>query len=321
MEKKVSSEHKHSAGSPSVISQIRSWLPTILLVIVLAVGIILARRGALPQHVLAGGVVMALLFGIVISTLGSAWTALSRNKWLLFPLGALWLCAIGYPVVHRIWPGKELASGRILQAEQPVALHVENSKGPFDLWVQAELNDNNGNRPVEYNYELQLHGDKHSDTITGTFDSQMQQTRSRRGATSSWLDRHTEAIHAVKAKGKDLTITVDQLQDVKGGLSVKLYRQYIPFWVVLIGIGVVLLLALIIEAAFAKPHQTIYLLPAVLLTGIFMWRFYAIATPSQIINPALDAGLLCLFVGALPGLLIGWLIRRARKMKEKRNET
>ena len=213
----------------------------------------------------------------------------------------LWAFSSGYPTLRKSVVKPVYGEATLTEAAKSAKVPISTGTGPFNLTVTGKLKSS-GNQVAEAGYEITATGSEGgSDTVEGSLEYQVHQTRSRKGS-SQWSESNDEISHRLSSqvRGKEVTVTVDHVDDLfENGLHVSLGPRSIDPWIFWgIGIAVVMLM-MWMEATVGDAKDKTHLVMTSLGTLAFAMRFYQKATAHNLVRPAVDALFVALLVGGL----------------------
>jgi hypothetical protein len=301
--------------------QWEGWLKSVATLILAAIAYVLYKFDLVGEGLAGAGLVLAIIGGSLGSVVLPAWPMVrtAAQKYLVIAVCALAALAAGYPSLRAALPPKSLGEVRLTTAQPTATLKVVGD-GPYELAVGGSFKQQGGEAQASYTIKV-----NNSDEVSGSIERSLQRLRtSRRGGMSTTVVERTEEVHRLPTvRGSELTFTSDGVDEqLAEGLVIEV-RPAGPNPIFFIILGVLAILgALVLDAKLVdqKGKTKGYFAVAAAMCLVFALRFPDKATPHSLVRPAIDALVLSLLLGALPGWIAGILARVwfGPKIKKKR---
>jgi hypothetical protein len=288
------------------------WIRPLGLMIVLAAFYLLYKFD-LVSEALAGTLIV---LGVILGALGAGILpafGLTRAPWqraLLFTLALVALGATIYPTMHAAHPGASLAEAT-LTTDKPNATVTPSALGPYDVTVSGHFKDAS-RAEAEASYTLKVNDNSGgSDEVEGSVRRKQVTVRSRKGSSSSLIERNEQTLRLPHVRGPQVTLATDVDEQLEGGLKLELRRASLSPLVFIVLGALALLMALVLDTRLVeiKGNKKSYLTACVAIAFVFALGYPDEATPHSLVRPAVSAFLLALVVGGLGGWLVGGMVR------------
>ena len=288
------------------------WIRPLGLIVVLALGYMLYKFDLLSETVMGSFLVLGVILGALGTGILPAFP-LTRAPWqraLLVTMALAALVATGYPTLRLVFPGAPLAEATLTQALSTATV-TPSAIGPYDVTVSGHFKD--ASRPeAEASYTLKVSDNSGgSDEVDGAVRRKQLNYRTRRGSSSSTMERNEQTLRLPHVRGPQVTLTTDVDEQLEGGLKLELRRGSVnPIVFLVLGI-VALLMALVLDTRLVdwKSNKKSYLTACVAIAFTFSVAYPDEATPHALVRPAVSSFILALALGGLGGWLLGGIAR------------
>ncbi len=231
---------------------------------------------------------------------------------LLIAFAAWWLVAGAFPFYRTVNPGTPLFSAQLTVHGAPVTVPLQGQPGHYSLIIEGHFlpSDARSNRTATYSMVLGHQGAT-DHIVQGTFTQTWGSQRIGAGRRSSLVPTMHEVTRAREiidnTEGRDLTLQLTDLSaGVRDSLTVRLYAETVPQWVLLAAGLVALLGAVVVDARRPKSKSDGLMTTLTVATFISVLVF-RVSSP---VTPGFPQLVVAVLMGTLVGAIGGSLVWR-----------
>ncbi len=288
------------------------WIRPLGLIVVLAIGYLLYKYDLLSETVMGALLVLGVILGAIGAGVLPA-LPLTRAPWqraLLVTMALAALVATGYPTLRLVLPGAPLAEATLTTAAPSVTV-TPSAIGPYDVTASGHFKDSS-RAEAEASYTLKVSDNSGgSDEVEGAVRRKQLSYRTRRGSSTSTMERNEQTLRLPHVRGPQVTLATDVDEQLEGGLKLELRRGSLnPIVFLVLGI-LALLMALVLDTRLIdwKTNKKSHVTACVAIAFAFAVSYPDEATPHALVRPAVSSFILALVVGGLGGWLLGGIGR------------